>query len=826
MRSKLYIAIFCCIFIPIIALGQDISGSIEGYIVDTLGSPLTGVNILLESENLQGTLGAATNDEGYFRIINLPVGIYNVKISSIGYQKITFQNVQIQLGKTIFLGEIQLKSQNIDLPEVFISGNTLSIDPNLTVVGANLHLKDFERLPLDRNYRSVAALLPQANTSYLGDEINIAGATGGENKYFIDGIDATDSFLGSTGTNLPNNFVKEIEVKEGGYEAEFPGSLGGTLNVVTLSGSNEFHGSVSGFFTSNRFTANRKIGLLDRTQGGFSNYDFGLGIGGPLLRDKLWFYAAYNPIFAQSDVPVPDFGTALDHQITHSFAGKLTWRASQKLNFILMTTGDPTEWHAVGEGIAPSGLVNPDPYFSDQKHGGVNLSVHGAYTPKEGLLFETSLSRSTSNGVWEGSTDVGRNEILFENGGNNGIWSGGLGFRVNRFIYSNVFNFGATIVAGYHTLKAGFQFKETGVNEDDQGKRIIEYNDSSYELQQDQDQGTVKDNIPSIYFQDNWRIFQALRLNLGLRWDNQYIIASTGKVGQKFTNEFQPRVGIIFLPAKDESQKLFVSYGRFYQELSTALSENYSNQRYAFSIFYNHDPRLDPSGGVTNYSQSIAQPEISGLRGQYYDEINLGYQRLIYQNLKISIEGIYRTLGEAVEDVYLFTEDRLTLGNPGSGELNFLPKAKRDYTALVFTIQERSGDRFNFLASYTLSRNYGNYSGLYDAYHHWTSPNGIATFDYLNDNKLATGLLPNDRTHVFKLSGSYHFDFGLNAGVFFTWQSGTPITEMASYAFFIARRSAGGETRPSIWDLNLHFDYDLSYLTKWQTKFIVVITSM
>ncbi len=269
MRSKLYIAIFCCIFIPIIALGQDISGNIEGYIVDTLGSPLTGVNILLESENLQGTLGAATNDEGYFRIINLPVGIYIVKISSIGYQKITFQNVQVQLGKTIFLGEIQLKPQNIDLPEVVISGNTLSIDPNSTVVGANLHLKDFERLPLDRNYRSVAALLPMANTSYLGDEINIAGATGGENKYFIDGIDATDSFLGSTGTNLPNNFVKEIEVKEGGYEAEFPGSLGGTLNVVTLSGSNEFHGSVSGFFTSNRFTANRKIGLLDRTQEDF-----------------------------------------------------------------------------------------------------------------------------------------------------------------------------------------------------------------------------------------------------------------------------------------------------------------------------------------------------------------------------------------------------------------------------------------------------------------------------------------------------------------------------------------------------------------------------
>ncbi len=91
MRSKSYIAIFFCIFIPIIALSQDITGNIEGYIVDTLGSPLTGVNILLESKNLQGTRGSATDNKGFFRIINLPVGIYIVKISSIGYKKITFQ---------------------------------------------------------------------------------------------------------------------------------------------------------------------------------------------------------------------------------------------------------------------------------------------------------------------------------------------------------------------------------------------------------------------------------------------------------------------------------------------------------------------------------------------------------------------------------------------------------------------------------------------------------------------------------------------------------------------------------------------------------------
>ncbi|MEO8398940.1 MAG: hypothetical protein ABI550_03895, partial [Ignavibacteriaceae bacterium] len=628
-------------------------------------------------------------------------------------------------------------------------------------------------------------------------------------------------FLGWSGTNLPYNFIKEIEVREGGYEAEYPSSLGGIINVVTPSGSNEFHGSVSGFFTSNRLTANRKIGLLDRTQGGFSNYDYGFGIGGPLVYDRLWFYAAYNPKVEQSDVAVPDFGTAVDRNITHSFAGKLTWKASQKLNIIMMTTGDPSEWHAIGEGITPSGLENPDPYFSDQKHGGVNLSIHGSFTPTERLLFETSVSRSTSKGVWEGATDRGRNEILFEDE-ETGIWSGGLGFRVNRFIYSNVLNIGATVIVGSHTFKGGFQFKSTGVDEDAQGKRIIRHDDTTYELQQDWALSTLGDRIPSIYFQDNWRIFNTLRLNIGLRWDNQYIITSAGKVGQKFSNEFQPRIGIIFLPGNEESQKLYISYGRYYQELSTALSENYTDQRYSYSVFYNHDPRLDPSGGVTQYSQSSAQSEIQGLKGQYYDEINLGYQKLLSENLKISITGVYRTLGEAVEEVYLFAENRNTLGNPGSGELSYLPKAQRDYKALVLAIQGHGGDHFNFISSYTLSRNYGNYPGLYDSYNHWISPNSNVVFGYLNDNKLATGLLPNDRTHVFKFSGSYRFDFGLNAGIIFTAQSGTPLTEMAYGAFFLTQRGTSGRT-PAFWDLNFHFDYDLSYLTKWQSKFIVDI---
>ena len=136
------------------------------------------------------------------------------------------------------------------------------IDPSSTTVGLNLASETYEDLPLDRNFRSIVSLALQANTSYLGDEVNISGSTGMENAYFIDGINVTDPFKGATSTNLPYNFVREIEIKTGGYEAEYGRALGGIVNVITPSGGNDFHGQVFGFFTSHRFAGSYRPGVV------------------------------------------------------------------------------------------------------------------------------------------------------------------------------------------------------------------------------------------------------------------------------------------------------------------------------------------------------------------------------------------------------------------------------------------------------------------------------------------------------------------------------------------------------------------------------------
>ncbi|MBN1348318.1 hypothetical protein JXJ21_02825 [candidate division KSB1 bacterium] len=129
---------------------------------------------------------------------------------------------------------------------------------------------------------------------------------------------------------------------------------------------------------------------------------------------------------------------------------------------------------------------------------------------------------------------------------------------------------------------------------------------------------------------------------------------------------------------------------------------------------------------------------------------------------------------------------------------------------------ERTGNqRFNFIDSYVLSRNYGNYSGVYDAEHRLEFPNSTRTLCRVEQLPNSTGLLPNDRTHSFKFIGSYAFDFGLSIGSFFSWQTGTPLNEFGGSVWgtpfhtFLVKRGTAGRT-PSIWDLNFRFSYNLN----------------
>jgi hypothetical protein len=302
--------------------------------------------------------------------------------------------------------------------------------------------------------------------------------------------------------------------------------------------------------------------------------------------------------------------------------------------------------------------------------------------------------------------------------------------------------------------------------------------------------------------QDSWRLSRRARLNFGVRWDGEYLTGPDGRVAQSFTDQWQPRVGFTYEPGELGSQKIFGSFGRFYEQIPLNVSRYYYNASGIVVIGYNHDPRVDPSGADTLFNLSrMYSPQVEArqdLRGESFDEFTFGYERAVAQQFRIGVRAVYRTLRWALEDAFDTTSGAYHVGNPGREALAFAPRATRRYAALILTFEKPRGRRLNFGASYVLSRVYGNYEGLYDFEQSVALPNAGSQFDFPEQYPNSTGLLSNDRTHVVKVYGTCRFDFGLTAGVFVDWQSGTPRNLFGAtsighpvYSFLVTRGSAG-----------------------------------
>jgi hypothetical protein len=386
---------------------------------------------------------------------------------------------------------------------------------------------------------------------------------------------------------------------------------------------------------------------------------------------------------------------------------------------------------------------------------------------------------------------------------------------------------------GNHTVKAGLEYKQVSVDVNHFWQTLMKSaEDDFFEVTRDV-AGTVGNRMPSAFVQDSWRLHPDLLLNVGLRWDGQNLVASDGEIRQKINDQFQPRLGLVWQPGESKLHRFFGSYGRFYQELATTISDFYHIQGALTSwIAYDADPRQGPANEFrVVYDVIDLEEEVDGLRGQYHDEFTLGYERKLDPGVKVGLTGVYRTLGSAIEDGFVEERDGFWYGNPGRGELAPFPEASRDYYALTLSLQKARTDVWNFLIAYTLSRTEGNYPGLYNTDFNYVNPNANGSFDFLENTIDGDGLLPNDRPHRLKINGSYRFPIGLTVGSTFLWQSGTPLNAFAEAPFdrfpthdFAEPRGTVGRT-PSIWDLNLRFAYELPFMkaATHQSRLIVDI---
>lgn len=810
------------------AAAQEVTGALQGTVVSAGSGPEPLVTLTLSSPNLQGTRGTSTDARGFYQFLALPPGVYELHVSRVGLQPMEVQQILVELGRTTVVPSLTVSAQPIPMEPVVLQAPRVTLDPAHTEAGGTIRTSEYSSLPVDRDYKSIINLLPHANTSYRGDPVNVGGSTGLENQYYIDGVNVTDTKNADRATSLPYNFVRAVEVKTGGYEAQYGRALGAVVNALTYSGTNEFEASAFGFTQPSGLAMDARLarGVAVLQPG---SYDWGARASGPMLRDRLWYSAAVNPRTDQVEKEIAGFGSFDDRTKALRFASKLTWQATQTTNLELSVFGDPTVQDQVNSLVSGfTSVTSPDPLLAMVKTGGTTASFRARLTPSPSILLQASASRQWDRYSLEGATEVGRSEAYYDMV--TGTRGGGLGARYDEHRGRTSLTTQGTLIMPGHTVAAGVDYEDAKVSSSDLISKVYRFGESHYLRNFQSFQGTFHNRSPAAYIQDSWRITDRLTLNPGLRWSGQFLTGASGRTAQRMTSEWQPRVGFSWQLGQPNTQRLFGSYGRFYQTIPTSIAVlSYVDYVLVWSYYFT-DPRQPGAVADSVYNGSTYEADkakqIHGLHAENFDEFTLGYERLLGEETKLTVRAMRRDLRSSFQvGVDLSRDAYWVMGTPGE-EIDFLPAPKREYTALEIGV-EGTWNRCQYRSSYVLSRSWGNYPGLFGPDMGYDQPGLSYSFNTPNQARNSTGLLPNDHTHVVKVSGAYNTRFRLVGGAALTYESGTPINGLApgplgagwGVSFVVPRGSAG--RTPALWNLDLRLSYDLPVPRTSRTQVIL-----
>ncbi|HEU4714220.1 MAG TPA: TonB-dependent receptor [Pyrinomonadaceae bacterium] len=390
------------------AFGQTTTtGSIEGVVTDSTGAAVPGVTVTATRQGGR-SLSATTNEEGLFRISNIEPGIYTVTIEAAkGFAKFEQADVPVNLSRTSTLNP-QLRPQGAAETVTVTAGAGGGIDVTQNTTGTSVSTEQFSNFPTQRTIQSLYTIAPTVTRSGLRDssgrerDPSVAGSSGPENNYILDGVTVTDPAFGGSGANLPFEFVQELEIKTGAYGADIGKSTGGVFNVITKSGTNEFHGDAFAYFVAESFVREVKSDALPFTgaaPNGYSEVDAGFDIGGPIVKDKLWFFGAFNPQYRKNFFLTQTFLQDVENKVTTPFyAGKLTWAINPSHTFTFSTFGDYTKQEGHLFGFSGFG-ANLASFRGETQTGGSNYAfrLNSTFSPNFIGEFSAGLHFQRAN---------------------------------------------------------------------------------------------------------------------------------------------------------------------------------------------------------------------------------------------------------------------------------------------------------------------------------------------------------------------------------------------------------------------------------------------
>lgn len=685
------------------AAAAQTTGRVEGTVRDRDGSPLPSVSVEAESSRLQGVRGAVTDSGGRFRLPELPPGRYLIRFRVEGFSSLE-RDLIVSLDAPVTL-DVALDLAVAE--RVAVSADARRVDLGSTTTGTNYTGAVVAGLPIARNYADVVRSNPgvtpdKGETQGRSLALAIYGATSVENQWLIDGVNTTHVLKGFQGKAINSEFVEEVEVKTGGYQAEYGRALGGIVNVITKSGGNQFHGDAFLYYDSSATRAQQIVTSGDSPIGmrvtPNDRRDYGFDLGGYFIQDRLWFYAAYDRVETPGTTSryfgtdaVPDTLLFPLNQTDNLYSGKLSWNLGPGSSLVTTVFGDPSTVSGAALGAT---IESPDPgtWETRRSLGGNDYGLRLSQIAGTAAVFSIQASRHEDRFELFPSgpaaairledwtcdpTAPGTSGHACQVPAEPNSVSGGLG-QIDGSLLHNSSRRGqlrgdGTFYPGAHEIKAGADYQDgttTLVSSFTGGQHVGRFNEHgqlyyvhNFYVKSLTDPTPI-DNVnlevraidKGAFVQDMWRIGAHLTINAGLRWDEEDLRDYAGVTIVKTTAEWQPRVGIAWDPSGRGQTKVFAFAGRFYLSLPTDLSV----QSFSASVFettFNFDPvSLTSDPNVIGHPPlrpntiGLSKQVESGLKGMFQDEIAVGAEMLLDPTFSIGLKATYRRLGRAVED--------------------------------------------------------------------------------------------------------------------------------------------------------------------------------
>jgi hypothetical protein len=762
------------------------TGTIAGVVQDASGGVLPGVTVAITSQERGFVRTAVTDENGRYVFAAVSIGNYTVEATLSGFSPLRRTDNLVETEKTTTV-PLTLEVGGLT-NAITVTGETPIVD--LTNVTSNLRVRreEFERLPVGRSYQSLVLAAPGVvggTQQTSSSNANALGAPNSGNLYIMDSVDTTDPTTGTFGANLNFEAIQEVSVSTSAVSVEYGRGQGAIINVITKSGTNRFEGSAKYIAVNDNWDAQNSTASettnasLARVKFDKVNPTYTFTGGGPIWRDRAWFFGAYE--YATNTTPRRQTAGPIPEDYQQSTENKfLNVRGTVQIApghqawvkyFRSPTDGFVIDYWAPASSAGELEALTAQNQSSDSWAAQWNGVIRGNWAVEAAVGTYSSLIDVTT---FEAGR-IGSNAPVLAQADNrnyNGSAFDGFVDRPRRQA-----NIASTwfFSTGWrsHSVKAGvdFQTVESG--------SLFNYPNSQYYIAESFNQaaGTFvplfrrdyqsgasisKGRTYAFYLRDKFDLTRRLFVEAGLRAEKQ---TGESDLGADTVDTFvvAPRLATSFDVSGDGKTIVTGSYGRFYTGIIQSFSDgfagvpqqqNYDNYVWTGSA-YALQNQVRVGGSTFRPNQD--------LKPSYLDEVTIGFQRQVGRNFATGVRLIGRKWNDLIDDVRTFNAD----GSINRQVVNYGP-AERSYRGVMATVEKRFSSNWNAQASYTLSRTKGNHfeptftalGDYIDAQCRTTldasiGSNGVLPCSEVQDGANKTGRPQYDRPHNLKLFAGY-----------------------------------------------------------------------